>query len=191
MPSNLPTYSPSTPQPPSSTGSTTPSVNPSAVPADVPTTGPNLHRSDEKPPKPQGVTDHSAAGAKSFATFFINTIDWGYATTSSAYMRHYFQKSCLGCLSDADGIDKTRKAGHHFLGGRFTITNLEPAGPNPKYHAGAGYFITYDLTAGTAVDKDGNVKGGDVAHRGLIDDVWLAWKNGAWTVVATVPEVQR
>ena len=188
-PSTLPTYSPSTPTSPS-TGSTAPSVNPSTVPADVPTTGPNLHRFDEKPPKPQGVTDHTDAGAKAFAKFFYLTIDWGYATTSSAYMRHYFEKSCIECISVADGLDKTRRAGNHFIGGRLTVTNLEPAGASAKYHAEAGYFITYDITSGTAVDKDGNVKNGDVAHQGVVDEVWLAWTRGEWTVVAAGPEGQ-
>ena len=57
---------------------------------------------------PVAATKHSAAGAQAFAEFFIKTIDWGYATTSSAYMRHYFMHACSGCarLRDAISIEQ-------------------------------------------------------------------------------------
>ena len=51
------------------------------VPADVPTTGPNLLHPGERPPvMPALATQHTPEGAVAFAKFFIQTIDWGFAT---------------------------------------------------------------------------------------------------------------
>ena len=74
------------------------------MPADVPRTGPNTRKGEQPPVMPVAATKHTADGAKAFAEFFIKTIDWGYATTSSAYMRHYF-KSVYWCGIAAKAFD--------------------------------------------------------------------------------------
>ncbi len=84
---------PTTPPTHSTSATSDPPASP-AVPADVPRTGPNTRKGEKPPVMPVLATKHTAAGAQAFAEFFIKTIDWGYATTSSAYMRHYFEQSC-------------------------------------------------------------------------------------------------
>ncbi len=104
--------------------STSPTAKPPprpTVPPDVPRTGPNIRKGEKPPVLPVAATRHTADGAKAFAEFFIKTIDWGYATTSSAYMRHYFEPTCIGCASVRSGLS-TRPASsdRHFIGGRIS-----------------------------------------------------------------------
>ena len=67
------------------------------IPADVPRTGANTRPGEKPPLMPLEATQHTARGAQAFAAFFVKTIDWGYATVSGAYMRHYFATTCMSC----------------------------------------------------------------------------------------------
>ncbi len=94
------------------------------MPADVPTTGPNLVRKGERPPvMPLVATKHTPAGAVAFAKFFELTIDWGYATTSTAYMRHYYEPTCVTCKSIQLGLDRAAAKHRRFVGGRMAISS--------------------------------------------------------------------
>jgi hypothetical protein len=150
-----------------------------SLPADVPTTGPNT-RAGEKPPiMPLEATQHTPDGATAFAQFFIKTIDWGYATTSSTYMRHYFQTACVGCRSTADALDKARKQKHHFIGDRFTIRSATEQGTTAlKVHV----LTTFDVSSSEVVDHDGKFVDGGPAipkFRELID---MSWHGDHWLV---------
>jgi hypothetical protein len=168
------------------TGTTSsPAIVSTAVPSDVPTTGPNLLHKGERPPvMPLAATKHTAAGAVAFAKFFIRTIDWGFATTSGAYMRHYFAKSCIECASHADGLDNTKKAGEYYLGSRFTITaaNSAPAGA-----ADASVVVTFNLTSAEVLTSRGTFVDGDVAHTGQVRQLWLTWGSAGWRIVDMRP----
>ncbi len=184
--STVPSNTPSSPAP-TSTHATAPAVP--TVPADVPRTGPNTHPGEKPPVMPVLATKHTPDGATAFAKFFIQTIDWGFATTSGAYMRHYFQPSCVECASHADGIDNTRKAGGHYLGGRFTITDASAGagGIGGPHGAQLSVVVTFDITSIEAVDSQGHYKNADIAYRGEKRQIWLAQKNGGWTVVDMAP----
>jgi hypothetical protein len=152
------------------------------VPADVPTTGPNLRHPGEKPPvEPVAALAHTAAGAKAFAEFFIRTIDWGYATTSSTYMRHYFQHSCVGCRSIAKALDDAKKNAHRFIGDRFTITKT-----SLRTDRGAKGDLTlvvqFDVSSGEVVDARGRAVAAEPAMPGYREQVDLQWVNPSWAV---------
>jgi hypothetical protein len=151
-----------------------------SVPADVPTTGPNVHGPAERPPvEPVEATKHTAEGAKAFAEFFVKTIDWGYATTSSTYIRHYAESRCLGCRQFADGVDRAYRAGHRYVGGRFTIT-----GSTAKTYSrsNASVLVSYDALSFEEVDKSGHGIAADPARTGQRFVVDLAWTSTAWRV---------
>ena len=165
--------SPSTP-PSTSIAPATPTV-----PADVPTTGPNVTGPNERPPvEPLVATQHSSAGAKAFAEFFIRTIDWGYATTSSTYMRHYFQSSCKQCVVVANLLDNARRNGDHYVGGRITIksSHVLAFGPSPTVD------LLVLVTADEVVDRNGKPKDADVAYPNLSERIFLAWAHRGWLV---------
>jgi hypothetical protein len=153
------------------------------VPADVPTTGPNARRGEKPPVMPLAARRHTRAGARAFAVFFIETIDWAYASTSTSYMRHYVRPSCIECRNVADAIDRDRAQDHHFLGGRFTVRHVAVGyGRN-----GVCIQLTLAITAVEVVTARGNYVGAEQAHAALHEDLFLQWFSPAWLVVRMVP----
>jgi hypothetical protein len=158
------------------------------VPADVPTTGPNLNHKGEKPPvMPLLATKHTSAGAVAFAKFFIKTIDWGFATTSGAYIRHYYAPSCIECANHANGIDNTRKAKEHYVGDRFTITSARRRSVG-NHNGEQSAVVTFNLDSGVVLkNKDNGFVNGDVAHHHEQRRLWLDWEHGRWIVIDMRP----
>jgi hypothetical protein len=158
------------------------------VPADVPTTGPNLLKAGEQPPvMPLEASQHTPAGAIAFAKFFIQTIDWGFATTSGAYMRHYFLSSCIECASHADSLDKTRKAGEHYLGSRFAIRSISSVRSDRRDGSEASAKVLFDLTSMEVLNSSGAFVSGDIARPGNQRLLWMAWRANGWVVVDMSP----
>jgi Family of unknown function (DUF6318) len=181
--------SPSTSTAPSSTAVTVPS-SPAAlatptVPADVPTTGPNAKAGEKPPVMPIAATQHTAAGAQAFAKFFIQTIDWGYATTSTTYMRHHFVVGCVECRSVADSIDRDRKKGHHFIGDRFTIRGTSKPSIDG---AVATQTVTVDVTSVEIVTSAGGYVGAAPALTGYKETISEKWQHGGWVVTQMAPQ---
>lgn len=175
-----PSTSPSTSTaavPPSSTAPPAPTV-----PADVPTTGPNTRPGERPPVMPVAATKHTAAGAKAFAVFFIKTIDWAYATTSTTYMRHYFDRSCVGCSSIARAIDGARTRHRHFIGDRLAIKSATLATRAGPRDAELNIVVRFDVSSGDAVDKKGRSVSSEPALRNYGEEVFLRW-DSAWSVV--------
>lgn len=154
------------------------------VPADVPTTGPNLRFAGEKPPvMPVAATQHTRAGAVAFAEFFIKTIDWGYATTNSAYMRHYFADSCTVCAGLAKGLEEQASNGNHFIGDRFTIQPASDVRSGGAHAAEYTAQLTFDVTSSELLDKQGQFIDGEPALTARTD-VGARWAGSKWQVVA-------
>jgi hypothetical protein len=157
------------------TGTTSsPAIVSTAVPSDVPTTGPNLLHKGERPPvMPLAATKHTAAGAVAFAKFFIRTIDWGYATTSSAYMRHYYEPSCITCRSIAKAIDTQAAKRHHFRGDRLSIRAADLTG---GFGATAAVTVTFRVSSVEVVDVRGDFVDASpaVTLRNVVTARWLS-----------------
>jgi hypothetical protein len=150
------------------------------VPADVPRTGPNTRPGEKPPVMPELATENSAAGARAFAEFFIKTIDWGYATTSSTYMRHYFTKSCIGCLSTAVALDSAARAKHRFIGDRFHITSARDNGVGSIHTRHV--FATFDVNSVEVLDRNGKFVDGEPALINFHELIDVSWKSGHWHI---------
>jgi hypothetical protein len=154
-----------------------------SLPADVPTTGPNTKPGEKPPIMPLEATQHTPDGAKAFAQFFIKTIDWGYATTSSTYMRHYFLTGCKSCTGFTDVLDIAKRAGHRFIGGRFTVTSAmlakRPAAPSADYTV----VVTFNDSSFEEITRRNKFVRADGAHRGEKFEVSAAWASDRWVVV--------
>jgi hypothetical protein len=131
---------------------------------------------------PIEATKHTAAGAKAFATFFVRTIDWGGATVSSNYMRHYMSSSCTSCKSALVGADTNRAESVRYVGGRFALrsTRLSPKPLNP--HAEYTALVVFDVSAFKEISKTGKVLATDTSHRGAQFEVSLSWTPDNWRV---------
>lgn len=170
---------PTTTQPPVSSGSSfsgPPRPAQATIPADVPRTGPNTKRGEKPPLMPLEATQHTPEGAKAFAAFFIKTIDWGYATMSGAYLRHYARKTCLGCASFADTFDRARRSDDRYVGGRITIFS-------PHLRPGKTIVdVPFAISAFEELDHQGKVVQADRPHRHETFLVSLQWRRITWSV---------
>jgi hypothetical protein len=166
----------------------TPTPISTAVPTDVPTTGPNLTKAGEAPPiMPLAATLHSAPGGVAFAKFFIQTMDWAFASTNGSYMRKYYQYSCTTCRSVADGVDRSRAAGIHYIGDRSTNISGVAESADPTRVSDLRVKVTFNVTAGESVGEDGKPVHAEPPQHGFIEMVYLAWVDNRWTVTDMVP----
>lgn len=132
---------------------------------------------------PVEATKHTIAGARAFAKFFLQTIDWGYATTSSTYMRRYFQPSCDQCRVTRLSLDNAIRDDQHYVGGRLSITKVghpAQAGPNQADHS---VPVVLNISAGELVDRSGHATHPDAAHSGFRELVSVKWRGTGWTTV--------
>jgi Family of unknown function (DUF6318) len=157
------------------------------VPRDVPTTGPNTRPGEKPPVMPLEATQHNARGARAFATFFIKTIDWGYATTSSAYMRHYFDnKTCVACRSITAGLDRAAKNNRHFKGDRLTLRRTRA--PRLEVHGTiARLSVYFDIGAVTVLNKNDRVVDHSPASTDYREDMDMQWRSDKWVLVVMTP----
>jgi hypothetical protein len=143
-------------------------------------------RTGETPPvMPAAATRHTPAGAQAFARFFIRTIDWGYATTSSAYMRHYYQPTCTECRNVRAFLDNAARDGQHYVGARI----LRVAAGRAR-HVGGGQLqvvLTIDVNSEELVSSSGHFVSGDAAHLGFHEQVGVRWHDRSWAVARLVP----
>lgn len=127
---------------------------------------------------PVAATRHDAAGAKAFAEFFIKTFDWGYATMSGAYLRHYSAPGCQGCKSQYDGIDADLEKGLVYVGGRTTILRVDPGGADPL----TVQIVSVRTTGFEMEDAQGKFVYGEAPRSLLRFFVKLQWSAQGWQV---------
>lgn len=147
--------------------------------------GPNV-RPGEKPPKLlPGTEVNNAVGATQFAMFWIQTLDWGYATTDSTLTKTYYAPSCKECRRFTDIIDSAKRAGDHFEGGRIVASKWLIADNDHRNGATRAVDVTYSQEAVKELDPHGNVVVSDPKASKIVRRLWLKWLADHWTVVDT------
>ena len=152
----------------------------------VATTGPNVRPGEKPPVLSDAARMDSPGGMLAFAEYWINTLDWGYATTNSDLARRSASPACAECNRLESIIDHAAAAGHHFKGGRIVITgaSLPRDSESARNHAQA-VDVTYDQAAVTEIDGAGNAVGSGHALEKFVRRVWLTRRATTWTVVDT------
>ncbi|WP_375479640.1 DUF6318 family protein [uncultured Jatrophihabitans sp.] len=149
----------------------------------VPTTGPNV-RPGEKPPLLPGVGKRdSAAGAITFAQFWVETLDWGYATTSSTLSRAWFAPSCTDCALLMRNFDEPRAAGDHFVGGRLSLRSAQLAPTGGQFNASRAVDVSFTAAKARLVNASGETVSSSPATREVTFRLWLARSGSRWLVV--------
>jgi hypothetical protein len=168
---------------------TVPTPVSTTVPADVPTTGPNITKAGEAPPvMPVAATLHSGPGGVAFAKFFIQTMDWAFATTNGSYMRHYYLYSCTTCRSVADGVDRSRAAGIRYIGDRSSGLSGAISTADSKRSSDLTVRVSFNVTAGESVDLNGKAVQAEPPQPGFVETIYLVWKKNGWIVTDMVPK---
>ncbi|WP_375497152.1 DUF6318 family protein [uncultured Jatrophihabitans sp.] len=148
------------------------------------TTGPNV-RPGEKPPTLERLGRlNTAAGADAYARYWMRTLDWAYATTSSAAIRNLYTSSCAGCAAFSRNIiDSTRAANEHFIGGRIVVTDSTVQANDGHAGATAVIDLTFNQTPLKVISASGRQDGeAPSIHAGTFRN-WLRWTGSRWTIV--------
>ena len=176
-----PTFTPptSTYKPPTSTHSM------SAAPTTTPpiTTGPNVRPGEKPPTVPAQAKTNTDLGAELYARYWMQSLDWGYATTDSSLAKAAFSPACTGCTKFMQQFDGTRANAQHFRGGRIHVldTSLQPNDHHNQ--AIAVYDLTSSQDALEVLTGSGKVVDSAPAIPKDVSRIWLRWTNGFWTVV--------
>jgi hypothetical protein len=118
------------------------------------------------------AAQHSRAGARAFAAFFIKTLDWGMATVSGTYLRHYAARDCSTCRSLAHDLDADRAAEHRYIGGRSRVIRVREG---VKALANA-QIVEVRSTSFEELSKSGSPIAADPAYPRLRYVVTLRWR---------------
>ncbi|MCU1657493.1 MAG: hypothetical protein JWO57_2149, partial [Pseudonocardiales bacterium] len=161
----------------SSAGSSAGSARPT-VARSVPNTRPG-----EKPPVlPAAARSDTALGATEFARFWIEALDWGYATTDSTLARHMYASSCAECARLVSIIDSARTAGNYFRGGRIDISAWIVADNDGRHRATQAVDVTYSQSAIDVLAESGIHVGSSPGVTGLVRRVWVRPASHSWSI---------
>jgi hypothetical protein len=127
------------------------------------------------------ATQHSAAGARAFAEFFIKTIDWGYATIDEHYIQHYSDAGCTGCNAFVHGIAVARAGKHRYIGGRITVVSASTSQRRAR-GADTTILVGFNILSFEEVTRSDRFVRADVAHTGERFEVSLGWVQDRWLV---------
>jgi hypothetical protein len=121
-----PSPSPSLPAT-SSTTSSTPSPEPTQ--SEPLTTGPNV-RPGEKPPEfPAMAKQHTANGARVFVSYYIQALDWSFATNNPFLLRRASAHACFACQRYIGALTRLRRIGGIEQGGRVVGISVSALAP--------------------------------------------------------------
>ena len=141
-------------------------------------------RPGEKPPILTAVAKtHTAAGAKSFATYFVQAVDWGLATTDPYLISAVSAPSCRACAGYVQSLSAMRARGDSVRGARIEVVSATVMrGTLPvKAEYGVELVIREEApvaaSAGSAAPSAASRADQDYAR------VYLDWTAGGWRVV--------
>lgn len=147
------------------------------------TGGLNLRPGDKPPVLAAAARTHTAAGAKSFATYFVQAVDWGLATTDPYLISAISAPSCHACAGYIQGLTAMRARGDSVHGARIQVVSATVMrGTLPvKADYGVELVIREDApgpaSTGSAAPSTDTSANQDYAR------VYLDWTAGGWQVV--------
>ena len=156
------------------------------APASTPpiTTGPNVRPGEKPPTFPASLNRNDRVAADVYAKYWMQTLDWGYATTDSALARRAFLPVCTDCERFVKGnFDGARAKGEHFRGGRVSFVSSSIQPNDHRRDSTAVSDVTVSVAALETLDRGGRV----IAHAAAIPKItyriWVRWAGARWFVV--------
>ena len=138
---------------------------------------PNAGPGELPPVRPIDVlTDQ---GAEAFARYFMQTVDWAYATMDSSLMRTaYDPATCNYCNQAANRTDADRVAGKRYEGGRSTIIDVIGQGSDEASNL---VIVVFNAAPVRVYDSSGTLVSDSAAELSLQFNVRVLFKEH-WTV---------
>jgi hypothetical protein len=159
----------------------------STAPASTPpiTTGPNVRPGEKPPTFPKSLETNVPSAADTFAVYWMQTLDWGYATTDSTLAKHAFLPVCTDCERFVKGnFDDAQARGEHFRGGRVSFISSTIQRNDHRSGSTAVSDVTVSVTALETLDNKGHVIDRAAAIPSITYRIWVRWTGSRWFVVA-------
>ena len=130
------------------------------------------------PTLPLRASDHSPSGAKAFAAYFIEVLNYSQSTGDTSVLEGLGTSKCAGCGGYVDKIRATYDAGGSIDGGQLQVGKIRdlPA----DYGAEWGGFASGTATPQVIKDGSGGKESYDGGKFGLF--VYTIWVDDAWAV---------
>jgi hypothetical protein len=162
---------------PRGTGSPAPST------PSVATTGPNVRPGEKPPTLPDGAKLNNPSGGAQFAGYWIEALDWGYATTDSSLARTLYAPSCSGCARFLQNIiDVTRQQNQSFRGG-LNVVETNVVTDDTRHPGTQPVDVTIHADALQTLDAAGHLVITAAAIPKTTFRVWLKWASAGWVLV--------
>jgi hypothetical protein len=132
---------------------------------------------------PAVAKTHTATGAKSFATYFVQAVDWGIATTDPSLIAAVSAPSCRACSGYVQSLTAMRAEGDSIRGARIQVLSAGVMrGTLPvKADYGVELIIREDtgvtVSPGSAAPTTNGQPSQDYAR------VYIDWTTDGWQVI--------
>ena len=156
---------------------------PSPRPTGPATVGLSL-RSGEKPPKlAAAAKTHTAAGAKSFATYFLQAVDLGLATTDPYLISAISAPTCRACAGYIQSLTAMRARGDTIRGARIQVVSAAVMRGSLPVQAEYGVQLVIREEASVAASAGSAAPSSDSRANQDYARVYLDWTAAGWQVV--------
>jgi hypothetical protein len=126
---------------------------------------------------------HTKAGAKSFASYFVQAVDWGMATTDPSLIAALSAPSCHACAGYLQSLTAMRAKGDSIRGARIHVVSAGLMTGTLPVKADYGVELVVSQEAGVAVSAGGVAPGTESRPNQDYARVYLDWTAGGWQVV--------
>jgi len=171
--------------PPTSTYKPPTSHSTSAAPTTTPpiSTGPNVRPGEKPPTVPAQAKTNTDLGADLYAWYWMQTIDWAYATTDSSLAKAAYASSCADCARFMTIFDDVRASDRQFRGGRISLSDTVNQPNDHRNGATSVVDVTVSVAALETLDAANHVVKRAPAIPTVTYRVWLRWLGSGWTLV--------
>ena len=141
----------------------------------------------EPPEMPVELSENTVEGAEAAARFYIDALNYGYATLDSDPLQEISLNYCGTCQLHVSSIEEMRDLGRKMIGGEIDMEeDLE------LYHEDDRYLFSFSITqdALEVQDEDGNLISERVLTPGTANIITKFTETG-WRVYATSNEVDE
>jgi Family of unknown function (DUF6318) len=129
------------------------------------------------PPMPEEAKKGDSQGATSFASHWLDLVDYAHQTRDAGPLRGLGLPSCLTCAQFITQLDSDRAAGARYEGGRIHFHSAEPSDVEDAGHARVD--VVFDEDELRVFDSSGRQV--DTVPAGRTVFVFdLRWTEGAW-----------
>lgn len=180
------TSAPHSTVPPSSTSPVSSPAPPSSKPATptptVATTGPNVRPGEKPPTYPAISRTNTRSGALAFVGYWIDTLDWGYATTDSTLAKLNYLPTCDDCARFMKNFDDAKSKNEHFRGGRVSIDQATLDSSDTSHPGTSVIDVTFSVARLVTLDMSNAIVTTAPAISSLTYRTWAAWTGRKWAV---------